>query len=57
MSNRIALTQQQKAHLFDRLIETRVIRWHKEPRVVDGKLAERTYIEHGETKSMLVVEV
>jgi hypothetical protein len=56
MSNRIALTEQQKAHLFDRLIETQVIQWRKGPRLVDAKLAERTYIEHGETKSMLVVE-
>lgn len=56
MSNRIALTESQKAHLFDRLTATHVIEWRTGPRLVDGKLAERTYIEHGVTKEMLFVE-
>ena len=56
MPNRIALTEQDKARLFDRLIEQDVLRLRVGPREVDGKMAERTYIEHGDTKEMLVLE-
>jgi len=56
MSDRIALTEQQKARMFDRLMECDIIRWRVGPREVDGKMVERTYVERGETKDMLVVE-
>jgi hypothetical protein len=54
MSNRIALTEQQKARLFDRLIESDVLRWRVGPREVDGRMVERTYIERGDKKDMFV---
>jgi hypothetical protein len=54
--SRTALTEKQKANLFDRLISTRVIEWRSAKREVDGKMAERTYIEHGVNKEMFVVE-
>jgi hypothetical protein len=56
MSDRIALTERQKARLFDRLMERDVIRWLVGPREVEGKMVERTYIERGTTNDMLVVE-
>jgi hypothetical protein len=56
MSNRIALTEQQKAWLFDRLIERDVLRWRVGPREVRGEMVDRTYIEHGATKEMSAVE-
>ena len=54
MSNRIALTVQDKARLFDRLLERDFLRWRVGPREVNGKMVERTYIERGETKDVLV---
>lgn len=56
MSNRIALTEQNEARMFDRLFERDVLRWCVGPREVQGKMVESTYIERGETKDMLVVE-
>lgn len=56
MSNRVALTEHQKAKLFDQLIEKHVIAWRVGPRMTDGKLVERTYIEHGPAKDMFVVD-
>ncbi len=56
MSNRIALTEQQKARLFDRLIANDVIRVRYGPREEADKMVEKTYIEHGETKDLIVVE-
>jgi hypothetical protein len=56
MPSKIALTERQKARLFDRLMERDVIRWRVGPRLVDGKMVERTYVEHGETKDILVAE-
>jgi hypothetical protein len=56
MSNRIALTTEQKAKLFDRLIAGHVIEWRVGPREDGGKMVETTYIKHGDTKDMLVVE-
>jgi hypothetical protein len=56
MSNRIALTEKDKAKLFDRLIKKDVLRWRVAPRAVGGKMVERTFIERGKTKDMLVVE-
>lgn len=56
MSNRTALTEQEKAKLFDQLIERDIIRWRVGPREMSGKMVERTYIEHGGTKDMLIVE-
>lgn len=50
-----ALTQEQKADLFDKLIATHVIEWRSGKRLVEGKMVERTYIEHGITEDMLVV--
>ena len=56
MPTRTALTEKQKAYLFDRLISTHVIERRNAKREVGGKMAERTYIEHGVNKEMFVVE-
>ena len=56
MSNRIALTEPQKARLFDRLIANGVIVWRYGKREEAGKMVEKTYIEHGATKDLIVVE-
>jgi hypothetical protein len=56
MPSKIALTEQQKARMFDKLIERDVIRWRVGPRLVDGEMVQRTYVEHGETKDILVIE-
>jgi len=56
MSNKIALTESQKAHLFDRLIARDVIRWRTAPREEHGKMVKKTFIEHGATNQMIVVE-
>lgn len=56
MSNRTALTEKDKARLFDRLFKKGVLRWRVAPRAVGGKMVEKTFIERGKTKDMFVVE-
>jgi hypothetical protein len=56
MSNRIAITENDKARLFDRLIEKDVLRVRHAPREEKGKMVEKTFIEHGTTKTIDLVE-
>jgi hypothetical protein len=56
VSNRIAITEEDKVRLFNRLIEKDVLHVRSAPRVVDGKMVEKTFIEHGATKTIDLVE-
>jgi hypothetical protein len=56
MPTHTALTKDEKAHLFDKMIATHLIEWRVGKRLIDGQMVERTYIEHGQNKDMLVVE-
>jgi hypothetical protein len=56
MPTHTALTKDEKAHLFDKMIATHLIEWRVGQRLIDGQMVERTYIEHGQNKDMLVVE-
>jgi hypothetical protein len=56
MSERLALTEGQKARLYDHLITSRVIVFRAETRFTKGIKTETTWIEQGETKDMPVVQ-
>jgi hypothetical protein len=55
MSERSAVTEGQKARLYDQLIASRVIVFRAETRFTKGIETETTWIEQGETKQMPVV--
>ena len=54
MPDKAALTDEQKARLYDRLIKTDVIKFRTGPREEGGKMVEKNYIEHGSNRSMVV---
>ena len=56
MMDKDNLTEPEKARLYDRLIEKGVIRWRFGPRLEGSKMVDKTYIEHGATKDLIVVE-
>jgi hypothetical protein len=56
MSERSALTEGQKARLYDQLIASRVIVFRTGTRFTKGTKTETTWIEQGETKDMPVVQ-
>ena len=56
MSNRIALTNDQKARLFDRLIAEGIIQWRITTRIIEGKPVTTAFIERGDTDDMLVAD-
>jgi hypothetical protein len=55
MSEYSALTDEQKARLFDRLIASRVVVFGSGTRFTKGIKTETAWIEQGETKQMPVV--
>ncbi len=48
------MTEAQKAPTFDLLQRKRVIVVRKGPRSIGGKMMQRTWVEHGETKDIVV---
>lgn len=56
MFNVDALTESQKARLFDQLKAHDVLRWRDAAREERGKMVRRIFIEHGATKDMLIEE-
>jgi hypothetical protein len=56
MSERSALTEGQKARLYDQLIASRVIVFRTGTRFTEGIKTETAWIEQGETKEMPVVQ-
>jgi hypothetical protein len=56
MSERPALTEGQKARLYDQLIASRVIIFRTGTRFTKGIEIETAWIEHGETKEIPIVQ-
>jgi hypothetical protein len=48
------MTEKQKAESFDLLMLKKVIVIRRGNRLIDGKDTDSTWIEHGETKELLV---